>query len=477
LPLLLLSVSSSSDSQHRRDTARIIELLGRTPRGDFAVVVRTRDGDPVVVRNAPLLHDGTPMPTRYWLVGAHETVRVGRLESAGGVDQAEAAIDPAVVADTHVRYGIERDAQIPDAHVGPRPSGGVGGTRIGVKCLHAHLGNWLAGNDDAVGAWTAHHIGVNRHDYVVDNRTTTGRCSVAAIDIGTNSTNLLIVDADGDELARQVTPTRLGRDLASSALLSTESIGATLDCLATYRRSIDQYGATLMRAAATEACRRATNADTFLNDAEAILGLRPEILSGSDEGRLAYRGATASLGHVAGTTLVIDIGGGSTELMLGDEHLRAALSFPIGAVTMTETELHHDPPRPEELTNAIGLAADYADDLIRQHPEVLAVTRVIGVAGTIVTIAAVELGLKSFDRNALHGLVLPREAIEEVFRTLATESLDDRRFNPGLPPDRADIIVGGVCILVGMLRRLHVSHLTVSINNILDGMVMEELHG
>jgi exopolyphosphatase/guanosine-5'-triphosphate,3'-diphosphate pyrophosphatase len=163
--------------------------------------------------------------------------------------------------------------------------------------------------------------------------------------------------------------------------------------------------------------------------------------------------------------------------MLGDDQVRATMSFPIGAVTLTDTELRHDPPRPEELTNAIGLAADYADDLLRQHPEVLGVDRVIGVAGTIVTVAAIELGLQSFDRDALHGLVLPREAVEDVFRTVATEALADRRHNPGLPADRADIIVGGCCILVGLLRRLQVTHLTVSIDNILDGMVMEELHG
>lgn len=468
-------MSSSSETQRDRDTARIVELLGRTPRGDFDVVVRTRDGDPVVVRNAPLLHDGTPMPTRYWLVGERENVLAGRIESAGGVDEAEAAIDPSVIADLHRRYAAERDAAIPGSHTGPRPSGGVGGTRIGVKCLHAHLGNWLAGNDDAVGEWTAQRAGISRNDYAIAALSPRG--PVAVIDIGTNSTNLLVADGNGAELVRRVTVTRLGRDLAATGRLAPESIRTTLDCLTKYRTLVDEHGAVLVRVAATEASRRATNADDFLDEAAAVLGIRPQVIDGAEEGRLAYRGAIASLGTTSGTTLVIDIGGGSTEVMIGDTELRAALSFPIGAVTMSETELHRDPPRPEELTNAIGLAADYADDLLRQHPEVLGVDRVIGVAGTIVTVAAVELGLHTFDRNALHGLVLSREAIEDVFRTLATESLEDRRHNPGLPADRADVIVGGCCILVGLLRRLQVSHLTVSIDNILDGMVMEELDG
>jgi exopolyphosphatase/guanosine-5'-triphosphate,3'-diphosphate pyrophosphatase len=469
-------VSSSSDDQRRRDTARIVELLGRTPRGDFDVVVRTRDGDPVVVRNAPLLHDGTPMPTRYWLVGEHEGVHMGRLESAGGVNEAEAAIDPAAIAATHARYAAERDATIPEGHSGPRPTGGVGGTRIGVKCLHAHLGNWLAGNDDPVGAWAAERASISRDNYRV-TMTNAPRSPIAVIDIGTNSTNLLIADAHGATLERRVTVTRLGRDIAASGALADESIAKTLACLTDYHALIAHHGATLVRVVATEACRRARNAAAFTEAATAVLGMSPDVLSGGDEGRLAYRGATATLGITSGTTLVIDIGGGSTELMLGDDALRATMSFPIGAVTLTDTELRHDPPRPEELTNAIGLAADYADDFLRQHPEVLGVDRVIGVAGTIVTVAAIEIGLQSFDRAALHGLVLPREAIEDVFRTVATESLADRRHNPGLPADRADIIVGGCCILVGLLRRLQVAHLTVSIDNILDGMVMEELHG
>jgi len=135
------------------DQRRVAELLGRSPRGVFEVVVRDGAGDPVVVRNAPLLDDGTPMPTRYWLVGAAANLAVSRLESVGGVRAAEAAIDPELVADAHRRYALERDAAIPHGHTGPRPSGGVAGTRQGIKCLHAHYAWFLAGGDDPVGAW------------------------------------------------------------------------------------------------------------------------------------------------------------------------------------------------------------------------------------------------------------------------------------------------------------------------------------
>lgn len=144
--------------QHAHDAARVAALLGRPPQGGYEVVVRDPAGDPVVLRNEPLLADGTPMPTRYWLIGTDENRRIGRLESAGGVDAAEAAVDPAELAAAHARYAAERDAEIPAHHTGPRPSGGVGGTRTGVKCLHAHWAWYLAGGDDPVGRWIAERL-------------------------------------------------------------------------------------------------------------------------------------------------------------------------------------------------------------------------------------------------------------------------------------------------------------------------------
>ena len=137
------------------DIERVRELLGRAPQSDFEVVVRDAHGDPRVIRNAPFLDDGTPMPTRYWLVGEHDRLVVSRLESAGAVREAEAELDPAEVQAAHDRYAAERDAAIPPNHAGPRPTGGVGGTRKGLKCLHAHYAWFLAGGDDPVGAWVA----------------------------------------------------------------------------------------------------------------------------------------------------------------------------------------------------------------------------------------------------------------------------------------------------------------------------------
>ena len=135
------------------DRRAVAALLGREPEGDFAVVVRHPDGRPVVIRNHPVLRDGTPMPTRWWLVDVELRRRVSGIEAAGGVRDVAAAIDPDELARAHARYAAERDAAIPSDHQGPRPTGGVGGTRRGVKCLHAHYAWFLAGGDDPVGRW------------------------------------------------------------------------------------------------------------------------------------------------------------------------------------------------------------------------------------------------------------------------------------------------------------------------------------
>ncbi len=141
------------------DIVAVGELLGRAPGAPFDVVVRSPDGAPVVIRNAPFTHDGTPMPTRYWLVDPVLQRAVGTLEAAGGVRAAGAAVDPTELEAAHAAYAAERDAAIPAGHRGPRPYGGVGGTRRGVKCLHAHYAWWLAGGDDPVGAWVAEQVG------------------------------------------------------------------------------------------------------------------------------------------------------------------------------------------------------------------------------------------------------------------------------------------------------------------------------
>jgi hypothetical protein len=141
-----------------QDLADVTRLIGRVPQGEFRVVVRSATGEPVVLMNAPLLNDNTPMPTLYWLVGRAEVHAVSVLEADGAVDQVEELLGLDAIDAIHAAYGARRDALIPTDHVGPRPSAGVGGTRRGVKCLHAHLAHWLAGGNDAVGQWVAEQL-------------------------------------------------------------------------------------------------------------------------------------------------------------------------------------------------------------------------------------------------------------------------------------------------------------------------------
>jgi len=140
------------------DIIAVRERIGREPLAAFDVVVRAPGGEPVVLRNAPFTRDGTPMPTRYWLVDPHLVSRIARLEAAGGVRRAEAAVDPDALAAAHAAYAAERDGAIPAEHDGPRPHGGVGGTAAGVKCLHAHYAWYLAGGRDPVGRWVAEQL-------------------------------------------------------------------------------------------------------------------------------------------------------------------------------------------------------------------------------------------------------------------------------------------------------------------------------
>jgi exopolyphosphatase/guanosine-5'-triphosphate,3'-diphosphate pyrophosphatase len=341
-----------------------------------------------------------------------------------------------------------------------------------VKCLHAHYAWHLAGGDDPVGRWVAERI---EGQHVEKTEGNFSRGNVAAIDIGTNSTNLLIVDHYGKTLERQVNVTRLGQGVDKTRTLSPDAIDRTIECLTKYRELLDAHGAPRLRVVASSASRDATNRDDFFGRAEQVLGVRPELVSGEEEARLAYRGCTSHVDVDKNGHLIIDIGGGSTELIVGTTQLSRAHSIDVGAVRMTERHLQHDPPLPEELLNAIGEVQDLFDDVVRANPSITHVRQIIGTAGTIVTIAAVELGQQVFDADELHGFRLTREAIEDVFRTLATEPLIDRIHNPGLPRDRADVIVGGCCVLVALMRTLDADELIVSTNNILDGVCAELL--
>ena len=298
---------------------------------------------------------------------------------------------------------------------------------------------------------------------------------VAVVDCGTNTTRLLIGDGRGPALERRSEITRLGRGVDAAGRLDPASVERTLDCLRGYREAIDHHRPSALRVIATSAVRDAGNRSEFLEPAESILGTAPEVLSGREEAGLGFRGAVSELDPAEGPFLVVDIGGGSTELSFGSRDCTDALSLDIGSVRLTEKYVHHDPPRPEELSACLSVTELHLDDAVRAIPALSGECRLVGVAGTITTVAAVELGLDPYDRDRIHHFRLSKDAAEDVFRTLATETLADRVHNPGLNPGRADVIVAGVCILVRIMRYFDFDECLVSESDLLDGMVLSLL--
>lgn len=300
---------------------------------------------------------------------------------------------------------------------------------------------------------------------------------LAAVDLGTNSVRLLVADVAGSGRDAQVTPldrrmriTRLGQGVDAGRRLVPEAVERTLTVLREYRATLDDLGVERVRATATSAARDAANRDEFFGLAETALGVRPELLTGDEEARLSFLGATVDLAEPA-PYLVVDIGGGSTEFVLGTTEPEALSSVDIGCVRVTEQFLHSDPPAPEELSDAVSVVRDHVADVAREIPAVHDAKTLVGLAGTITTVAAIEQGLPGYDAERIHHFRLTKDAAEDVFRTLALESAAQRRHNPGLEPERVDVIVGGLVVLVVAMRVLEFDELLVSEADILDGLV------
>jgi exopolyphosphatase/guanosine-5'-triphosphate,3'-diphosphate pyrophosphatase len=300
---------------------------------------------------------------------------------------------------------------------------------------------------------------------------------VAAIDMGTNSTRLLVADIEGSGRAatvttidRRMTITRLGQGVDADRRLHPDAIERTLAALAEYGDVARGLGAERVRAVATSAARDAANRDALFDPAIERLGVRPELISGTEEAELSFLGATADLGGDGAPYLVIDIGGGSTEFVAGIDVPDASISIDMGCVRLTEQFLASDPPRAEELSAAIGYVRDQLGDVDRAVPGAATARTVVGLAGTVSTIAAVEQGLATYDRDRIHGFRLTRAATEECFRVFATESRAQRRHNPGLEPGRVDVIVGGAIVLVSVMRHWDLDEVLVSESDILDGL-------
>jgi len=306
--------------------------------------------------------------------------------------------------------------------------------------------------------------------------------SVAAVDCGTNSTRLIVVDDEGTVLAREMRITRLGEGVDATRRLSPEGIGRTLSVLRDYRAMMDRLAVSRARVVATSAARDAVNSDEFMREAGEIMGVSPEVLSGEEEGRLSFLGATAHLPADLGDTgpiLVMDIGGGSTELSVGaipqggrgsSVASVASVSLDLGCVRVSERFLLHDPPTADELATARADVEAALSDARDALPTVVPGGAVIGLAGTVSTVVSLERAVPVYDRALLHHAVLPRSVVERWLLALSGESADARLTRPGMAEGREDVIVGGVWILAVVMEVFERRRCLYSEDDILDGL-------
>jgi exopolyphosphatase/guanosine-5'-triphosphate,3'-diphosphate pyrophosphatase len=311
---------------------------------------------------------------------------------------------------------------------------------------------------------------------------------VAAIDCGTNSIRLLVADVtrrdDGTSWLRDVhreqRVVRLGQGVDATGMLNPEALERTRVALADYTAILRRKGAESVRMVATSATRDASNRDDFFDMTQAVLGVPAEVISGDEEATLSFTGAVGDLDPDDGPFLVVDVGGGSTELVLGtwdgvNATPKAARSTDIGCVRITERCLKNDPPTREEIAGATELA----ETVLAQAFDVVPVAEAktwIGVAGTATTIGAIALGLEEYDSEAIHLSRVPKERITEIGRSLLAKNHDERAAIPVIHPGRVDVIGGGSLIFEVLAAHLPgIAELTVSEHDILDGIAFSQL--
>lgn len=309
--------------------------------------------------------------------------------------------------------------------------------------------------------------------------------AVAAVDCGTNSTRLLIVDAHGRTLTRRMEITRLGQAVAATGRLAPEAVDRTIGVLLGYRRVMDELGVRRLRITATSAARDAANREEFFAAAEAAVGTAPELLTGDEEGRLSFAGATADLAATAGLGpfLVADIGGGSTELVAGppsepgaDRFAVAGVrSLDVGCVRLTERFLVSDPPGPDEVEAARSVVSALVRKALEEVPALARPATFIGLAGTVSALARLHQGLDVYDRDRVHHSWLGKETVDRLLTGLAAETVEQRKRRRGMEAERADVIVGGAIVLAELMAVVGAARCLVSESDILDGLAMSLL--
>ncbi|MFF4079035.1 exopolyphosphatase [Streptomyces sp. NPDC001777] len=305
---------------------------------------------------------------------------------------------------------------------------------------------------------------------------------VAAIDCGTNSIRLLVADADpatGElvELDRRMEIVRLGQGVDRTGRLAPEALERTFAACRRYAEVIEEHGARKIRFVATSASRDAENRDEFVRGVREILGVDPEVISGDQEAEFSFTGATRELAdhdHLAKPYLVVDIGGGSTEFVVGDDHVRAARSVDIGCVRMTERHLVRDgvvadPPSAGRI-DAIRADIEAALDLVEKSVPLAGTATLVGLAGTVTTVAAIAQGLDAYDSEAIHHSRISFDQVQEITSRLLASTHAERAAIGAMHPGRVDVIAAGALILLAVMKRTGAEEVVVSEHDILDGI-------
>jgi exopolyphosphatase / guanosine-5'-triphosphate,3'-diphosphate pyrophosphatase len=305
---------------------------------------------------------------------------------------------------------------------------------------------------------------------------------VAVVDIGTNSTRLLIADVEDGrvtgERVRETRVTRLGQGVDATGRLGEEQMRRVSAVLTDYRRLIDEHQADATVAVLTSAVRDAANGVEFTDAVRERYGLEARTIPGAEEAHLTFLGATSERDHSGddGEIVVVDIGGGSTELVVGHGgEVSFFVSMQAGVVRQTERHLHHDPPHAPELDAVAGEVATTIESAVPAEIRER-VTGAVAVAGTATSAAAIDLALEPYDPEQVHGHTLSLETLEDELARLARLTNDQRRDVPGLHPDRAPTIVAGVVILREVLRAFGLQTVEVSEHDILRGAALQRAH-
>ncbi|MFI5545444.1 exopolyphosphatase [Streptomyces sp. NPDC051815] len=305
---------------------------------------------------------------------------------------------------------------------------------------------------------------------------------VAGIDCGTNSIRLLVADCDpatGElvELDRRMTIVRLGQGVDRTGRLAPEALERTFAACREYAGIIKELGAERVRFVATSASRDAENREDFVRGVVEILGVEPEVISGDQEAEFSFTGATRELAaheHLARPFLVVDIGGGSTEFVVGDDHVRAARSVDVGCVRMTERHLVvdgvvTDPPSEEQIA-AIRADIEAALDLAAETVPLAEARTLVGLAGSVTTLAGIALGLPAYESSAIHHSRITHEQVREITERMLTSTHDERAAIPVMHPGRVDVIGAGALVLLAIMKRTGAEEVVVSEHDILDGI-------